>query len=636
MGDQQINALSVQNKTEFLRRLMSDIEALDYMVENGMIEKGVTRIGAEQEFCLVHNNLRPAMTGPDILASLSEPQFTSELARWNLEINLDPQDAGPGCLNNMSNQLDELLAIGNRGAQAFNSHILLTGILPTIRKSELRFDCMTPNPRYRVLDESLKELRGENFSLQLEGVDEINTKHDSILFEACNTSFQVHLQVDPDEFADRYNWAQVLAGPVLAVSVNSPLLLGKEIWCESRIALFRQSIETRRTGNYIREGQPRVAFGNYWLKSSVVEIFKNDITYHKLIVGAELDDEDSMEMVKQGKAPRLQAMNLHNGTLYKWNRACYGVGNGVPHLRIENRYIPAGPTPRDEMANSVFWIGLMFAMPDDCRSAWEKHFRFQEVRANFLKAARNGLSNELRWFGKPRSARKLVLDHLIPMCAEGLDSLDIPSDEYEPYLEIIRQRVIANQTGARWAIESLRKLREKNTLDESILMITEHMKNNCLSNVPVHEWKVPGQKTLVSIPERYDRVDSIMSTHLITVCEDDLVDFAATVMKWNNCRHIPVESTVGELCGIITANDISNFLGVELDSVPVENPSNALVKDCMTSNVICVKPETTIEQAETLMLKNGIGVIPIVQDHRVVGVVTVYDIRELQNKIQSQ
>lgn len=636
MGDQQINALSAQNKTEFLRRLMSDIDALDYMVQNGLIEKGVTRIGAEQEFCLVHNNLRPAMVGPEVLNSLDEPQFTSELARWNLEINLDPQDAGPGCFDRMSQQLDNLLAIGNRGAQAFNSHILLTGILPTIRKSELRFDCMTPNPRYRVLDESLKELRGEDFLLQLEGVDEINTKHDSILFEACNTSFQVHLQVDPDEFADRYNWAQVLAGPVLAASVNSPLLLGKELWCESRIGLFRQSIETRRIGNYIRDGQPRVAFGNFWLKSSVVEIFKNDVTYYKLIVGADLDEEDPMELVKQGKAPRLQAMNLHNGTLYKWNRACYGVGNGIAHLRIENRYIPAGPTPHDEMANAVFWIGLMYAMPDEYRSAWDKHFRFQEVRANFLKAARNGLANEMRWCGKPTSARNLILDQLLPMAASGLDSLNIPGDEYQPWLDTIRKRVSVNQTGARWMIDSLRKLREKNTLDESILMISEHIKEHCLSNVPVHEWKVPGQTSLVSIPERYDRVDSIMSTHLITVSEDDLIDFAATVMKWNDCRHLPVESAVGELCGIITAKDIERFLGVELLDRPDDETSEALVKDCMTSNVISVKPETSIEQAETLMLKNGIGVMPIVQDHRTVGVITAYDIRELRKKIQTQ
>lgn len=225
MGDQQISQLSSQTRTDFLRHLIGDIEALEYMIENGLIEKGVTRIGAEQEFCLVRKDLRPAMTGPQVLSDIDEPHFTSELAQWNLEINLDPQDTGAGCLQRMNAQLTKLLQLANERAQLYESDVLLTGILPTIRKSDVDFKYMTPNPRYRVLDNILKELRGEDFSLYIEGVDEINLKHSSILFEACNTSFQVHLQIDPDEFADKYNWAQVLAGPVLAACVNSPILL---------------------------------------------------------------------------------------------------------------------------------------------------------------------------------------------------------------------------------------------------------------------------------------------------------------------------------------------------------------------------------------------------------------------------
>ena len=375
MGDQQITPLSGQTRTEFLRHLIGDIEALEYMIENGVIESGITRIGAEQEFCLVQKDLRPAMTGPEILAQTSEPQFTSELAQWNLEINLDPQDTGPGCLQRMAAQLNDLLNLANTRAQQFDSDVVLTGILPTIRKSDVDFKYMTPNPRYRVLDNILKELRGEDFSLYIEGVDEINLKHSSILFEACNTSFQAHLQIDPDEFADKYNWAQVLAGPILAGCVNSPVLLGKELWSETRIALFRQSIEIRHAGNYIRDKQPRVAFGYDWLKSSAVEIFKNDVAFYKLIISSELDKEDSLELLAKGEIPELRAMNLHNGTLYKWNRACYGVGgNGKPHLRIENRYLPSGPTPHDAMANATLWIGLMEAMPEECPQSGSTRF----------------------------------------------------------------------------------------------------------------------------------------------------------------------------------------------------------------------------------------------------------------------
>lgn len=630
MGDQQISSLSSQTKTEFLRHLIDDIEALEHMIENGLIESGITRIGAEQEFCLVNDNLRPAMTGPRILAEIDDPHFTSELAQWNLEINLDPRDAGPGCLKSMDSQLHRLLRAARENAQANACDVLLTGILPTIRKSELDFKYMTPNPRYRVLDKILKELRGEDFSLFIEGVDEINLKHNSILFEACNTSFQVHLQIDPSEFADRYNWAQVLAGPVLAASVNSPILLGKELWSESRIALFRQSIEIRHASNYIRDRQPRVAFGHDWLQSSAVEIFKSDIAYYMLIIAAELDQENSMEMLRNGTTPQLKAMNLHNGTLYKWNRACYGVGNGKPHLRIENRYIPAGPTPQDEMANAAFWIGLMQAMPDECRGNWDQHFYFQEVRCNFLKAARNGLFNELVWFGKPVEAAKLILDQLLPLAETGLQNIGVPREEYDVYLKTIEQRVARKQTGASWIIDSLRSLRAKNTVDESILMITRYMREACLDDEPVHQWKTPCQTTLVQIPDRYQRVDSIMVTNLVTVREDDLIDFAATLMEWNEFHHLPVENALGEITGIISSRDIEKFRNSHQDE------RDALVDVCMTSDILTITPETSLDKAEKVMLVNEFGSLPVVRDNRVIGIITVNDIHRLRQKLSSE
>ena len=630
MGDQKISELSGQSKANFLRHLLDDIEALEYMIENRWIETGVTRIGAEQEFCLIGDNMRPAMTGPIVLQSVDESHFTSELARWNLEINLDPQDCGPGCLTRMQQQLDSLLDLASNHAARQNSQVLLTGILPTIRKSDLNFDHMSPNPRYKVLDEALSSLRGEDFSLFIEGVDEINLKHSSILFEACNTSFQVHLQIEPDEFADRYNWAQVIAGPVLAACVNSPTLLGKELWSESRIALFRQSVEIRHAGNDINDRQPRVAFGYDWLDSSAVEIFKNDVAFYQLIIADELDSERSMDRVRRGEVPRLRAMNLHNGTLYKWNRACFGVGGDKPHLRIENRYLPSGPTPLDEMANSAFWIGLMMAMPDKCRGQWDRHFYFQDVRSNFLKAARNGLSNELVWFGKTVEAGQLVLDELIPAATQGLQQLGIPAGEYQPLLNVIEQRVRNRQTGAAWIIKSMRALRKKHSVDEAMLVITRYMAEKNLSQVPGHEWGLPAGTLLMEIPDCYDRVDSIMATNLVTVRENDLVDFAETLMHWRKFHHLPVENLQGEITGVITARDIERFRESGVDD------PNALVETCMTSDILTVAPEASVDEAEQIMLNNDCGSLPVVRNKQVIGILTVSDIRRLRQKTRSE
>lgn len=624
MGDQQISPLTSQAKKNFLRNLLDDIRALELMINEGMIESGKTRIGAEQEYCLVGADLRPAMTGPQILAATNDPHFTAELAKWNLEINLDPQDAGPGCFERMDHQLATLLELAHNKAADFDSKLVLTGILPTIRKSELDFDNMAPNPRFRVLDNILKELRGEQFTLNIEGVDEVSVKTDSITYEACNTSFQIHLQIDPDEFADMYNWAQVLAGPVLSCCVNSPLLLGKELWMETRIAVFRQSIDIRHAGNYVRDKQPRVAFGYGWLKKSVVEIFKNDIAMYQLICSADVE-ENSMELLQRGEVPTLKAMNLHNGTLYKWNRACYGIGGGVAHLRIENRYLPSGPTLPDEMANTAFWVGLMLALPEKCRGRWSKHFHFREVRHNFLKSAQHGLSNEFTWFGQTKSASELILHDLLPLAETGLKKIGIPESEYNKYLHTIEQRVSRRQTGADWIVNSMRKLRRKNSVDESILVLTRQMIEYCREGVPVHQWEPPVQKTLYSIPHRYDRVDSVMTSKVITVRDDDLLDFAKALVQWYNLKRIPVENTKGQIRGVITVKDIDAF------TPPAAN--EALVRDCMSVDVLTIEPERSLDKAEKVMIANEIGSLPVVRDDRIIGIITATDIQVARRKI---
>lgn len=630
MGEADVNSLNAINKAEFLRRMLDDIDALEQMIDQGFIESGITRIGAEQELCLVQENLRPAMTGPRILDSIDCPNYTHELAQWNLEINLDPQDVNPGCLSRLEQQLKDTLALGQTKAIENNSHLLLTGILPTIRKSELDFKYMTPSPRFSAVNNVLRELRGEDFLLYIEGVDEVYLKHSSILFEACNTSFQIHLQIQPEEFADRYNWAQVIAAPVLAAAVNSPLLLGKELWAETRIALFRQSIEIRHASNYMRDRQPRVAFGHDWLKSSAAEIFKNDISAYLLIIAATFENQlRSTDALKVGEIPKLRAMNLHNGTLYKWNRACYGVGNGKPHLRIENRYIPSGPTALDELANLTFWIGLMQSMPDECRGCWQKHFYFQEVRSNFLKAAQHGLNSEIKWFGKWYSATQLILEKLLPLAAKGLDLLGIPSDEYAKHLMTIENRVATRQTGSNWSIKSLRSLRQKHTINESLLLITQQMKELGLSDQPVHLWGLASGKKLFRIPDRYARADSIMITHLITVREDDLIEFAEKLLEWNGFRHLPVEDNKGEITGIISIKDIQRFR--QSDDDP-----NTTVGAYMTSDVLFVAPETSLEKAEKMMIANDVGSLPVVRENRIIGIITVKDIQAAKEKLSSE
>ena len=237
------------------------------------------------------------------------------------------------------------------------------------------------------------ELTGNNFELRLVGIDELLVRHDSPLMEACNTSFQVHLQIAPQDFVRYYNYALALTAPCISLAANSPIVFSKRLWHETRIALFQQAIDTRRTLDHMRQMSPRVTLGTKWMDESVTEIFKEDIARFRTLMIADVA-ENSMENIRKNQVPKLKCLQLHNSTIYRWNRPCYGISDtGKPHLRIENRVFPSGPTILDEMANTAFWLGAMRGMAERYKDIRD-HISFEDIRDNFGKSARYGIDGE--------------------------------------------------------------------------------------------------------------------------------------------------------------------------------------------------------------------------------------------------
>jgi hypothetical protein len=256
MGTLNVTKLSgKKQKANYFHHLIRDLEALEIMVKEGMFEKSPIRIGAEQEFFIVGKDFFPESNSLEILKLINDSHFTTEIGNYNLEINLDPLVLEGKCFSTMHEELKNLLEKSKKAAKQKNSKIIITGILPTITHSHITLDNMTPVQRYYVLNEAAKKSRGQDFSFHIRGVDELNLLHDSVMLESCNTSFQMHLQIDPDEFIDLFNWAQVIAGPVLAACCNSPLLFGKELWSETRIALFSQSVDVRTNSFLLNDCQ---------------------------------------------------------------------------------------------------------------------------------------------------------------------------------------------------------------------------------------------------------------------------------------------------------------------------------------------------------------------------------------------
>ncbi len=616
MGDQKINTIADKKaRSKFIRHLLNDIKAIELMLEKGLFESDITRIGSEQEFCLVTKHWRPSKKSAEILEDINDPHFTTEIALFNLEINLDPLELKGDAFSKVENQLNTLLKKAKASAKKFNNKIVLTGILPTITKRELEMDFMTPLPRYWILNDMLKELRGKDFRMHMRGVDELFIKHNSVLFEGCNTSFQMHLQINPYDFIPSYNWAQTITGPVLGICSNSPLLLGRELWSETRIALFQQSIDIRNSSRALEDKLSRVSFSKQWAKGTVVDILKNDISNHKIILAKDIET-NSMEELEKGNAPQLEALCTFNGTVYRWNRPCYGVGNGKAHLRIENRYIPSGPTVVDEMANFAFWVGLMKGRPkkyDDMPSVMD----FKDAKSNFIKAARTGKEAVLTWMGKKVSVRELVVNELIPIAKNGLEKAGIDKKDIDRLLGIIKDRA-EGITGAQWKVSNYRYLRETLKQDDALGTLTKIIYKNQQTGKPVHQW--PMYDKITNIYQDAHLVSHVMTTKLFTVDENDLADLAISIMDWKDIHHVPVENTKGELTGLLTWDHIEKYK---------ENKNcdiDCIVADIMMKNVYIAHPETKILEAIHLMKINNIGCLPVVQDKSLVGIVTIKDI----------
>ena len=622
MGSHAVKAITSQKeRKKFVYHLLNDVKALEKMVQDDLFEKGIQRVGAEQELCIVNKNYRPSFNALKILDKLNDPHFTTELALFNLEVNLDPFELKEDCFSKIEDQLSVSIKKAQAAAAEFdNDKIILSGILPTLKKKDLIFENMTPLERYTILNEILKNIRGGKFKLRIRGVDELIIKHDSILFEACNTSFQVHLQIGLDEIIDKYNWAQAIAGPVLSVMSNSPLLMGRELWSETRIALFQQSVDLRNTSYLLREQKPRVSFGNDWIKKSIVELFTDDISRYTPLITANFE-EDSLQALEKGIRPELRALNLHNGTLYKWNRLCYGVHNNVAHLRIENRYIPSGPSVKDEVANALFWVGVMQGMPEEYKNIWEK-IPFNDARGNFINAARTGIDTYFNWFGEGISAKRLVKKVLIPMAKKGLKKSNINSKDIKYYLNIIEKRIDKNVTGSKWMVRSSRKLRESVSKDVSCLLLTYHMFKNQQTNKPVHQWDLADANT-TSLSKKFDKLYKVMTTELFVVNEDDLVELVAKIMEWKNIHHLPVVNKFNKIIGIITK---SNLQGIDFFK---KRDKLIVAKDVMVRKVIAVDPETLVEDAREIMNINNIGCLPIIDGGELIGIFTKSDLQKI-------
>lgn len=634
MGEQNVNKLNSKEELQlFVKHLLNDVKALENMLEGDWFETDIMRIGAEQEMFMVDDKyFKPSLIAVEVLEEMKEYEWVgTELAKFNLETNLSPREFIGDCFSQMEKENNDQLAIIREYLKKYGAKIILTGILPTLNKFDLKLTNLTPKDRYYALMEAFNDmLIGSAYELRLQGIDELLVKHDSPLLEACNTSFQVHMQTTPANFVKHYNIAQTLSAPIIAMAANSPIVFGRRLWHESRIALFQQALDTRTSTEHMRDRSPRVSFGKGWLKKSILEIYKEDISRFRVIMTGDNYD-DSVAMVAGGEVPRLKALQIHNSTVYRWNRPCYGISdNGKPHLRIENRVIPSGPTVLDEVANAAFWLGAMAGMDDQYKDI-TKHISWEDVRDNFGKAAQFGIDTKFTWLkDKKITPTELALQELIPLAEHGLKLKGVESADITRYLDVIRGRAEKHMTGARWQLRAFTSFIKHVTRDEAMAVLTQSIIKNQEQEIPIHKWKAPKLKDLEEYRPGALKVEEFMETDLFTVQKDDIVELVAEMMDWRKIRYMPVEDKKGNLVGLVT----SRLLLRHFSNRKITNSQEIVtVADIMITRPETISPDATIAEALETMRSKQIGCLPVVYKNELVGVITEMDFLRISSRL---
>ncbi|WP_239128614.1 glutamate-cysteine ligase family protein [Sinosporangium siamense] len=446
-------------------------------------------IGLEIELNLVNERGEAAMRNAEVLEAIAQPDWATELGQFNVEINIPPQSLAGDAARHLEESIRQRLNRAEEIAASVGGHLVMVGILPSLQESDVREGTLSANPRYKLLNEQIFEARGEDFHLSIDGVERLDTYADCITPEAACTSVQLHLQVTPEDFPTHWNAAQVIAGPQVALAANSPYLFGKELWRETRLCLFEQSTDTRPAELKAQGVRPRVWFGERWI-TSVFDLFEENVRYFPALLPI-CEDEDPVEVADRGDTPELAELTLHNGTVYRWNRPVYDVVGGRPHLRVENRVLPAGPTVLDVTANAAFYYGLMRVLPFAERPLWTR-MSFAAAEDNMFAAARYGLDARLYWPGVGEvPASELILRRLLPLAHEGLDLWGVDPKVRDRLLGVIEGRCLTGMTGAGWQVATARAY-EGLGREEALRRMTLDYVERMHSNEPVHTWGTPG------------------------------------------------------------------------------------------------------------------------------------------------
>lgn len=488
MGEEVVaQEFSGADRTRHRQKVRRCLDVFARMLREAHFDTDDPMTGLEIELNLVDAAGDPALKNAEVLSNIADADFQTELGLFNVEINVPPRHLRDGGLSAYEENLRVSLNDAEVKSEAVGAHMVMIGILPTLAEGHMGPSSLSSNPRYQLLSDQILAARGEDIVIDISGVERLRATADSIVPEAACTSTQLHVQTTPDEFASYWNASQAIAAVQLAVGANSPYLLGKELWRETRIPLFEQATDTRSEELKVQGVRPRVWFGERWV-TSVFDLFEENVRYFPALLPV-TEDEDPLAVLEAGGVPAMAELRLHNGTIYRWNRPVYDIAKDVPHLRVENRLLAAGPTVLDTMANAAFYFGLVRSLAHAERPLWSQ-MSFSAAEENFQVAARQGIGAQVYWPGVGQvSATELVLRRLLPLAYEGLADWGVSTAEADRFLGVIEQRCLRGINGAEWFAARCHQHERSLDRPDALRRTLVDYRGLMHSNDPVHAWE---------------------------------------------------------------------------------------------------------------------------------------------------
>ena len=459
----------------YLSRLRAETTFLETIFKNRSFSNADPVGGYELEAWIVDKDLNPAPINDQYIKQLSDPMVSPELANFNVEFNFQPRRLHDKVFTQFHQELETLWHKAKTTAQSMDTDLVMIGVLPTVRDSDLTIANISLLNRYHALNEQVLRLRNNRpFELDIQGKDILRMLHPDVMLESATTSFQIHFQVPLDLAVRVYNASIIASAPMVAISANSPFMFSKDLWSETRIRLFEQSVEVGGYEHGSHGPMRRVTFGSGYARESLYECFFENLDHYPVLLPTLFDDD-----VKE-----LSHLRLHNGTLWRWNRPLIGVENGKYSLRIEHHVVPAGPSIIDTVANAAFYYGLTYEL-SFMEQAPEQQMGFDRARDNFYNAARLGLDSQIIWLDNNKQPmQSLLLKTLIPLASQNLSHLNVNSNEIDLYLGVIQQRTENACNGTAWQ----RAFTAKYGMDMHALLAAYLEHQN--SGLPVHEWTI--------------------------------------------------------------------------------------------------------------------------------------------------